>query len=439
MAKPKKGMVVQLVDQYAVVLTAQGTFEKTKIPKTGCHIGDEIAIEKKILSSISEVFWAFRASLKPTKRLGAALGAFCVMAFGVISWASPVGYVYMDVNPSLAIGYNLYERVVSYESFNEDGAVIKDSVSVYGKSIEDTVEVSLLVMNEKGFVKEEASGLILGFTSDSETVREKTIQAVTKAVDKTQKSIEVGSVRVDKGQVTQAKNLKATPIEVAIATEKSGKDSPVEKVAEAVENMKNKTTAEVIKGNTSVNKVKNEKLEEIKKAIALKKAKQKEQVRPREDKQKAPLKNQVQETVKDKVKETIKDKVKEKASSTSKDVEKPLIKADPKKTPALKTENMPQNEPPKEENKNAEKSVQEDLPMTEEEQMNFADFEMEKGADAENKLEKLHHVKKNLEALREKLTQSNLPEKEKNKRLEQVNKQLLKVNALIRRFENKKK
>lgn len=75
-----------------------------------------------------------------------AAGAVCTILLAVLGvggytllW-TPFSYVSIDVNPSLELILNRFDRVISVESYNEDGEEIMEGISVGGMYYTDAIE-----------------------------------------------------------------------------------------------------------------------------------------------------------------------------------------------------------------------------------------------------------------------------------------------------------
>lgn len=209
-----KGLVMAIDKENVTVMTAGGEFLKTRFQGHEV-IGDEIEFAVAMPKSRPtghSINWL--AAHRGLARIVAA--SFTIVAVTGVSWAYPVGQVYMDVNPSLGLSYNIYERVIGVKSYNTDGQSIEKDLSVYGKSIEAGVEETLLLMDQKGYVKENQSGVILGYSSDNQRVKQATVAAVTTVVEKVEKPLTVAEVAVNTEDESQAKTAETSPIKAAL-------------------------------------------------------------------------------------------------------------------------------------------------------------------------------------------------------------------------------
>lgn len=210
-----RGLVMGIEKDTMIVMTAQGEFLKTRFQDQAV-IGDEVSF---VLAPNAEDLHVKHKGWKPIP-LGlvrVAAGFMGIVVATGMSWAIPVGQVYMDVNPSLGLSYNIYERVIGVEGFNADGETIKEGLSVYGKSIEESVEATLTLMDEKGYVKDQQADVILGYTTENEKVKTAAVKAVTAVVEKVEKSIAVAEVAINGDDQSKAKTAKTSPIQAALA------------------------------------------------------------------------------------------------------------------------------------------------------------------------------------------------------------------------------
>lgn len=71
----------------------------------------------------------------------------CVMLFLVIGISgyqilqTPVSYVSIDVNPSVELALNRFDRVVSSTAYNEDGEIVLSGLSVNGKKYMEAIDI----------------------------------------------------------------------------------------------------------------------------------------------------------------------------------------------------------------------------------------------------------------------------------------------------------
>lgn len=214
--KKYQGLVMRIDGQVVTVMTNSGLFLKTAYQGHEV-IGDEI----EFLASLEPVKpskwgvpkWAHSKTF--ARALVASLLLFTATG---VSWAYPVGQIYVDVNPSLGLSYNIYERVIGVKSFNEDGKVIQSDLDVYGKSIKDSVEKTMLLINDLGYVKDNESPVLIGYSESKESVKAATASALTTVVEKVEKPLSIAEVSVSAEEVSSAKTKETSPIKEALKT-----------------------------------------------------------------------------------------------------------------------------------------------------------------------------------------------------------------------------
>lgn len=84
---------------------------------------------------------------KPARPLGLALATAACAAAVVLGgrwlYFTPTAHISIDINPSLELGVNRFDRVISVEGWNDDGTALAESVDVTNLSYTDAVEVIL--------------------------------------------------------------------------------------------------------------------------------------------------------------------------------------------------------------------------------------------------------------------------------------------------------
>lgn len=98
------------------------------------------------------------------KRLMGAIAsvAACLMLLvgGYSYYNKPVNYVSLDINPSVELGVNALNRVVSAEGINGDGRALLEQNQVKNMSLESALQELVLGAAEQGFVAGDGSTVI---------------------------------------------------------------------------------------------------------------------------------------------------------------------------------------------------------------------------------------------------------------------------------------
>lgn len=99
-----------------------------------------------------------RVSLR--QRVGAAIAAcLCLLMVGFggyAAYATETAYIDIDVNPSIGLGINRFDMVVTAQAYNDDGQRVLDAVSLVGKNYETALQELLQVEESQGYLKEES-------------------------------------------------------------------------------------------------------------------------------------------------------------------------------------------------------------------------------------------------------------------------------------------
>lgn len=77
------------------------------------------------------------------RRWAPLAAAACLLLVGILAgagwhlWQQPAAFVGVDVNPSLELTVNAFDRVVKATAINDDGATVLDALSLEGRSYEE--------------------------------------------------------------------------------------------------------------------------------------------------------------------------------------------------------------------------------------------------------------------------------------------------------------
>ncbi len=124
----------------AVLLTKGGNF--VNIRDKGYSIGDKVNIYPN------------------TGRL-CAMAASLVVCAGIGSYFMPMGYVSVDINPSLMMTLNVYNRVIDVQTFNDDARVLLNKTNIRGRGAEESVEMLIKASEEIGYINDDNRDVIL--------------------------------------------------------------------------------------------------------------------------------------------------------------------------------------------------------------------------------------------------------------------------------------
>lgn len=144
-----RGIVMEITGKYAVILTEDGQFRKIKA-QPGMTVGAETdtgRLQKAL------------AGWKPMYRIASvAASLLVVLGIGIFSYNMPYSYVDFDINPSIGLTANIYDRIIGVEALNEDGSRLIGDKNLRNMRLEDGVMMLISSAVEQGYLIESAAG-----------------------------------------------------------------------------------------------------------------------------------------------------------------------------------------------------------------------------------------------------------------------------------------
>lgn len=143
-----KGIVAEIKGKYAVILTQDGLFKKVRaLP--GMTVGMETELERLSGDTGNRRFAARVVSMAAAGLLVLGVG------FGAYSYTIPYSYVDIDINPSIELAVNIYDRIIDTKALNEDGEKLLMSKDLRHKSLDNGVRDLLNRAVEQGYLTTE--------------------------------------------------------------------------------------------------------------------------------------------------------------------------------------------------------------------------------------------------------------------------------------------
>ena len=123
------------------------------------------------------------------KRIALAMMACTILGSGGGAYAyaeTPVAYVSMDINPSIELGVNVFDKVVSIEAYNDDGKKILEDTDLKDNDINNAISTLVSHAISAGYIKEDGSSAIEITTStDKDKIAIKFEESLKEVADKT--------------------------------------------------------------------------------------------------------------------------------------------------------------------------------------------------------------------------------------------------------------
>jgi len=152
------------------------------------------ALAQKSNSEAKNQFNATGVKRRLPKKIVAS--AFCVMALAMISisgyaYYTPVNYVSLDINPSVELGLNMFDTVVSVEGINYAGQNLIKGQHLTYMSVSEAIQALISEAGDQNFIAENGSTVIAITleTKNDETIAslqsdcEKSVQLALDAMD----------------------------------------------------------------------------------------------------------------------------------------------------------------------------------------------------------------------------------------------------------------
>lgn len=219
-----KGIVVEIKGKYAVALSKEGGFVKIRNNgnlKMGYEtdLNQPVSFNAGMLARVSSIAAAFLFTLG--------------VGYSVYSYSTPYSYVGVDINPSIELTVNIYDRIIKTQALNSDGQKLLGSGNLQNKKLEAGVNELLDNAVHQGFLNTEKDNtVILTVTSKDEDKSSKLEKGLENTAAKELDKEKVDTrVVVEKSSVQKHEDAKKIGIT-------SGKLSLIEKAMKAEPDLK---------------------------------------------------------------------------------------------------------------------------------------------------------------------------------------------------------
>ena len=164
---------------------------------------------------------------------------------GYATYQMPVAYVSIDINPSVELGINMFDRIVSAEGYNTDGKTVLSACDVRNYDIESAVDRIVEVATEKNFVAKDGSSVIsiTAETNDqnfADRINSMSNNGVKKAIGRSNYKVTIQIDSVSIGTREEAQKLSISPGKLKLIKKLQQLDSTV-----TVEQLKNSKVSEL--------------------------------------------------------------------------------------------------------------------------------------------------------------------------------------------------
>ncbi len=158
-----KGIVAEIHGNEMIVIAKNGEFIKCKL-LPNCNIGEEVSIPTRNMGIIY-------------KRISAVAASFLIVAMlstGVYAYYTPYSYISVDINPSLELYVNRFDRVIEAHAFNEEASkLLETSKKVNHMKAEEAVGQLINQAADQGYLQDTQDNSVMIVVSSNSKKEEK--------------------------------------------------------------------------------------------------------------------------------------------------------------------------------------------------------------------------------------------------------------------------
>ncbi|MEG1747124.1 MAG: hypothetical protein RR226_01720 [Oscillospiraceae bacterium] len=212
-----KAVIVEVKGKFAAALSNDATVVKVKN-------------QNYVIGQVIEMTQTTSTVRKMALRVSAIAAAF-VLTFGLgagsYAYFAPNSYVSMDVNPSIEYTLNMFDRVLSVNAVNEDGAHLLQEFNLKdfnNKTIDEVIKLTLAEIDKEGYFNGDVPGGIVIATSGKNHAKAEALAEALGELVKTQcketgKTVKVETLAADQQMIDEAKALGVTPGKLRLVQE----------------------------------------------------------------------------------------------------------------------------------------------------------------------------------------------------------------------------
>lgn len=101
------------------------------------------------------------------------------VCFGLVSYNIEVSAISIDINPSVELGINRYDRVINVRGFNDDGERLLESVDLKNMSYENAIHAILECDESKKLLEQDENIVVVTIDTQSEQKSDEIMDTVT--------------------------------------------------------------------------------------------------------------------------------------------------------------------------------------------------------------------------------------------------------------------
>lgn len=182
-----RGIVMEIQNGRCVVLKDDGTF--ADLPDQSYQVGQEVTIQ---------------ARKRPVLRyaaLAACLLLVCLSGFGVHLYRTPASYIYLDINPSVRLDLNCFERVIAVVPLNDDAKTLLSAADISCRDTQSCINQIVAACQEQEYLNETNTDIELSVCTEDASV-ETAVETATTALQ--EQALEVTVFQMEESENTDA-------------------------------------------------------------------------------------------------------------------------------------------------------------------------------------------------------------------------------------------
>lgn len=231
----RKGVIMEVQPRHWILLTPDGEFVRVPRTNMALTVGEEVEFHMVEKSSSA---W----KRKPWIAAISAGVAAMIGMFFVLPQMSPSkqvhaeGYIYLDVNPSVAIGMDKNKYITEVKPLNKSALKLIGNKTYKNKQVDDFVEHFLDEAKQQGFLHPKDQVVLSGYNDEKTSV--KTLQEIENMIDEESKEekleLHVHTLTMPKSVKKKADETGLSPAKYAVwmIANKEGKNLDVKEMEE---------------------------------------------------------------------------------------------------------------------------------------------------------------------------------------------------------------
>jgi hypothetical protein len=172
-------------------------------------------------------------------------------------YKTPVSYLSLDINPSVELGVNAFDKVVEVTGYNADGEKILEGIDVEGSNVTEAVKTLITSATDNGYIEEDGS-TVVSLTSETDNpelateIQKDAEEGANLALEEKVNSATVQTDNVSLSMNEEARALGITPGKLNLirklqevdptATVDQYKDSSVKNIMKTIKNCREQST-----------------------------------------------------------------------------------------------------------------------------------------------------------------------------------------------------